>query len=108
MSKIDDGGPAFPDTGLDCGPRHGMSLRDYFAATCHQPGTHEVYQIAGCPEGVKPPTEEFGSNWKADDKRPTVAEWWAGLSVDEKYRLYSVARYRIADAMLSARKAVQP
>lgn len=31
MSKIDDGGPAFPSELYNLGPMEGMSLRDYFA-----------------------------------------------------------------------------
>lgn len=31
MTTTRDGGPAFPDSELSCGPRPGMSLRDWFA-----------------------------------------------------------------------------
>ena len=31
MSERNDGGPAFPNAGLDADPASGMTLRDYFA-----------------------------------------------------------------------------
>lgn len=97
---IEDGGPAFP-LPLEVSPSMsgcGMSLRDYFAAHCNQPGTSEAYQAAGEPEVELPP------GWSKTDVEHRAAHWWKGLSLDEKYHWYTYLRYRIADAMLAARR----
>jgi hypothetical protein len=116
MSKT-DGGPAFPvecsftkgevfagmQTGNNTGWVTGVSVRDYFASHADQPGTNEAYQMAGCPEHVIPPDERIPYPRPAEDKRIPVADWWSGLPLDEKYRLYAALRFKIADAMLAAR-----
>lgn len=91
MSKIDDGGSAFPvipptmevaDQVFPANgypyPESGMSIRDYFAGQA----------LAG----------EFASQSEADGMIPnsTTGEWMV-----DRARLF----YRMADAMLAARKA---
>lgn len=82
MSKIDDGGPAFP--GIQGNDEYsnpylpGMSLRDYFAGQA----------LIGLYAGSNDDT----GNWAGFAKAAPLAE----------------TAFEIADAMLAARKAVQP
>lgn len=53
MSKIEDGGPAFPSTHESMDPRNpgwvggGLTMRDYFAAKAMQEGLHDWLAKAG-------------------------------------------------------------
>lgn len=75
MSKIDDGGPAFPvDLSIENGSNHqGMSLRDYFAGQA----------LVGILGGRKLPLDQAKPGSDRD---------------------MSVTAYEIADAMIAARK----
>ena len=83
MNRINDGGPAFPESG----PRgraiggEGMSLRDYFAA-----------KFAAAMMTATSADHDFPNiDYRRDAGSPTVAE-----------RVATIA-YRMADAMLKAR-----
>jgi hypothetical protein len=89
MSKVDDGGPAFPVPGdANMNEQVGMSLRDWFAANAsltdhfglESMGTAMAEHLNGsdCPEGD---ADRFA--------------WWAAA--------YARFRYIMADAMLKAR-----
>lgn len=78
MSKINDGGPAFPlqSIGPEFSPGYaGMSLRDYFAA--------QVLPAA------------YSEYCKSAEKIGFVEEWRVGVAFDA---------YAMADAMLKARE----
>jgi hypothetical protein len=110
--KIDDGGPAFPSgesyTKTDLmgnsyhntrWPLHkGMTLREYIAIHCDQPGRLEIASAAGQT------LREFCGLSYDDPGRlafPTWDEWFHQLPQSERFRLYAKVRYAIADAMLA-------
>lgn len=98
---MNDFEPAFPHLPSEMSQGHpGMSLRDYFASHADPIGYTEIYELAGSPKMPLPP------GWREEnfDKQAQAAEWVKGISADEKYRLYAEARYKIADAMMKARK----
>lgn len=80
-----------------------MKMRDHFAIHCDQPGQLEIAAEAGVI------TKEY-SGLKFEDperqKLPAWHEWFHSLPQTERYRLYAVVRYRIADAMIKARTEV--
>jgi hypothetical protein len=108
VSKIDDGGAAFPDP---CGAHNGafppdcakgMSLRDYFAAAA-------LPSILSYSNEVRMKADaEFSENnqiHRAWDKHDDA--------MDDEVLAYragtcAIAAYTIADAMLAARKEAQP
>ncbi len=95
----DDGGPAFAHGDPTNGGDPGMSLRDYFAIHCDQPGQDEIVHAAG----------KVWSDHKVWDRGNTQSpigtfeKWWSGLSEPEKSGLYAKVRYQLADAMLAER-----
>lgn len=109
MSKIDDGGPAFPVemrvSGWSSDPLAtpvlkqfgGMSLRDYFAAHCP-----DTWIERNTPDGTDAMRRELL-------KRKIIASTWHSGGPLETYseidtsRLYTALRYEYADAMLAAR-----
>lgn len=108
MTKINDGGPAFPVHGgmPDDDPRNkiiggGMSLRDYFAIHCDQPGAAEIVSAAGL-------TYSVNQVW-TDEKTSigTFNDWYGGLDPIERYALYARVRYALADAMIAQRDKEQ-
>ena len=107
MSEIDDGGPAFPGMqrvslggdSWDWDHASGMPLRDYMAIHADQPGAAEIVTEAGLvmnSQGV----------WKSSSERIArhFNEWWEDVPQAERFRLSAAVRYRIADAMIAARK----
>ena len=102
MNK-NDGGPAFPLTVFDLrkdGPEErlpGISMRDYFAIHCDQPGEQELVTAAGY-------TLSNGEVWESKDKSlGTFPAWYRRLSQRERFLLYAHVRYELADAMLAER-----
>jgi hypothetical protein len=99
-----DGGPAFPnitpDMRVDGGP--GMSLRDYFAIHCDQPGMAEIATAAGLPwkNGTVVDTDPVDGL----DRARSFDQWWSTVSQAERFELYAKVRYAMADAMLAARQ----
>lgn len=88
---IDDGGQAFPQNPEWLSNRGGMTLRDYFAAKALQALIPDE-----CQRMKYDGSERTGFDDSPSDSSRTFAE--------------QIARecYYIADAMLAARKAVQP
>ena len=93
-TTIDDGGPAFPFECVQFGANgepaiysKGMSLRDYFAAHAMQASCFQQFAVA-IVKAIKP-----------DDQRVTLA-----IAPETTAR----CAYKIADAMIAARKAVRP
>ena len=89
MSKPNDGGPAFPESG----PRgmavggEGMSLRDAMAMAVRFP-------------------DDYSANWGEsliDEPQPPASEGIAA-NIDWWMRVEAAYRYRMADAMLKARE----
>jgi len=80
MNKHDDGGPAFPyeerdGDGLPKRDYFGMSLRDYFAASA------------------------------IDANMAEAVEWYKTVGGVDVYARTAIGCYKLADAMLAARKA---
>jgi len=100
MSKIDDGGAAFPvEHGIK---RDGMTLRDYFAAAALPSILSHSNQVRekaddewARREGISYPCD------KHDDSMDSEALSYRAGSC-------AIAAYIIADAMLAGRKEVQP
>ncbi len=103
--KTNSGGPAFPFSAVDGSYyESGMTLRDWFAAKSHQPGTAEAYQLRGCPD-VPKPVGYRDEDWYGDENMDARAHrWFKTLTLDEKYAIYAELRFKIADAMLKARE----
>ena len=117
MRKIDNGGPAFPQFDVVAGERDGhgdvidayttatggMSLRDWFATSVDKDEYGElIYRNAS--QAMK----ELIAGKCPDE--PTLASErpaWQLLKLDWDLRVRAAIRYRMADAMLEARK-VQP
>jgi len=112
MTTHDDGGYAFPqpDDGIGnpignvwdgCG---GMSMLDWFASKCDQPGVVEAYQLRGCPD------VPVLHGWREEDLTMELRamKWWGSLSLHEKYATYAELRYMAADAMLAERNRRRP
>ncbi len=76
MAITDDGGPAFPGLSHQHRDSYGMSLRDYFAAKAIEPAIHRALNAMAAQ--IKPDAFDFAR----------VAQ----------------TAYRMADAMLEARK----
>jgi len=85
----DNSGSAFPQHGDTF--EEGMTLRDYFAAHCDQPGQVEMAENLG---------------WEIDDRGVVVdfTKKYAAISQDKRLAAYSKVRYQMADAMLEERK----
>lgn len=108
MAERKDGGPAFPGAmpefidhpahgvvpaaSVGLGVEPGMTLRDYFAIHCDQPGAQELLAEADVPI-------PDGHTWHA-----TFADWWASLHNEERFKWYARVRYRLADAMIRERE----
>ena len=87
MSKIEDGGPAFP---YIQGQQYcGMTLRDYFAIHAPEPSAEDVQRERGRDKSKNPYNEAH---------KPRLRE-------DKEIRAY--LRYACADAMLAARKGAE-
>lgn len=103
MSTYYNDVPAFPIHGALADYQYpGMTLRDYFAARCDQPGMTEVVTHAGL-------ILSGGMVWSPDDPMTPIArsfdEWWIDkVSQADRFRLYAEVRYAMADAMLKARE----
>lgn len=98
-NNIEDGGPAFP-AHRDFEDRFpGMSIRDYMAIHADQPGIAEIVTEAGLV---------YNNRGVWSDPNTCIAAsfdaWWATISQVERFKLSARCRYRIADAMLAARK----
>jgi len=102
MSK--DGGPAFP---FPSGPEprvhkfhernEGMSLRDYFAIHCDQPGVDEIVTAAGL-------VHRDYKVWQDENTcLGHFIDWYSKLSQERRFELYAKVRYAMSDAMLKAR-----
>ena len=79
------------ETRDDGGHQNGMSLRDYFAIHCDQPGVTELLALAG-----KTPASNRS-------EAMVFANWWPSLSNDERFGWYAKCRYAMADAMITER-----
>jgi hypothetical protein len=101
LYRDNDGGAAFPlhIPATDAGSwDHGMSLRDYFAIHCDQPGQAEIVTAAGL-------TYSVGQVWVTGDASlGTFDKWYASLPQERRFQLYATVRYALADAMLKARE----
>jgi hypothetical protein len=84
MSKINDGGPAFPVLYGQTNGQDGMSLRDWFAAT-----------IDGLSEECAPDVGEALVGRPMPDGWIEIMAWWAEAD--------AVYRYMRADALLAER-----
>ncbi len=105
---INDGGPAYPravsiNNESDRMNRRaintdgGMSLRDYLAAHSVQPGAGEIAAVAGL-------TYRLGGVWSDPSTRIAgFEEWFNGLPLDERLRLFACVKYAMADAMVAER-----
>lgn len=95
--------PAFPSQplGSDGMPEtsawEGMSLRDWFATHCDQPGVSEIISMAGGE------TDGYRVKFSPDGTEYTFNEWWNGLPLEDRLSLSARVRYAMADAMLAAR-----
>ncbi len=99
-----DGGPAFPSVlyshdRAENWSTDGMSLRDYFAIHCDQPGEAEIIIAAG----LKAKSTAGFTTVFPDGTEKTFTAWWLELPQPERFKLYAKVRYGIADAMLAAR-----
>lgn len=102
MTKINDGGAAYPAGNFEgVEPSWGMSLRDYFAIHCGQPGATEIVSAAGL-------TYSVNLVW-TDEKASigTFNDWYGGLDPSERYALCARVRYALADAMIAERSKEQ-
>lgn len=83
-----------------------MSLRDYFAIHCDQPGRAEIVTAAGLELSdngqVLPPLE--GEEKGARASYGFFDKWYQTLSQQERMQLYAKVRYQLADAMLAERE----
>lgn len=99
MTKINDGGSAFPEPlHVQCG---GMSLRDYFAIHCDQPGAAEIVDAAGMVYS----NNQVWTN--AETSIGTFNDWYNKLGQSERFALYAKVRYALADAMIAERNKDQ-
>jgi hypothetical protein len=102
-----DGGPAYPtrdfwDEAESRKHEHGMTLRDYFAVHCDQPGEAEIIAAAGLTSLSS--AGYFVTGFPDDpDKKITFTDWWREVSQEGRFRLYAKVRYAIADAMIAER-----
>ena len=127
MSKIDDGGTAFPLTGEVLAyqkgePQFGMTLRDYFAAAALQGLLASGHFTKACDKESNKCYQAY--SWeqvtlsKADEDRPEATWYGETKSVvaeyvdDEPKGFWNydcvVESNKIADAMIAARKETQP
>lgn len=104
--RVKDGGPAFPQSDLsqyDIGPSEygnsGMSLRDYFAIHCDQPGQAEIIRAAGLEAKSSAGYFVVMNN----GTEIPFEQWWQTISQQDRFNLYAMVRYQMADAMLKAR-----
>lgn len=108
MNPNRHGGPAFPlekSGGCpSCGSAgysvsHGMTLRDYFAIHCDQPGEAEIVTAAGLKwdQGLVVAQDRDGT------VRRSFSQWWWTIPQSRRFELYAQVRYALADAMLKAR-----
>jgi hypothetical protein len=104
-TKDNGGGPAFPTERFDNELRdvpngyHGMTLRDYFAVNCDQPGMSEIAVAAGLR--VKSSHGFFVI--REDGAEVTFDEWWNSLDQATRFALYAKVRYSLADALIAER-----
>lgn len=111
MTERKDGGQAFPTEFYETehGDRvepfagsPGMTLRDYFAVHCDQPGEAEIIVAAGLTSLSS--AGYFVTGFPDDpDKKITFTDWWREVSQEGRFRLYAKVRYAIADAMIAER-----
>lgn len=96
---------AFPCTGEGFGnpnySQHGMSLRDWFASQCDQPGVAEIVAMAGHK------TDGFWVEFLDGSERTKFNDWYNAMPLDQRFGLVARVRYAIADAMLKERSKVQ-
>lgn len=75
-----------------------LSIRDYFAAHCDQPGVLEIATAAGlrCEDNF----------WVVDSngERQKFNVWYEALSQRVRFELQATVRFQMADAMLAVRK----
>jgi hypothetical protein len=78
-----------------------LSVRDYFAVHCDQPGEAEIASAAGLvwDSGMLVIPSEHDSI----DERVTFNQWWWRLPQAERFALYAKVRYSMADALLAER-----
>ena len=109
MIKTSDGGPAFPTNEVVSDgrltPVHGMTLRDYFAATAPETpaywhGLDTKPQYPPHPEGLNAASPDFER--RIETFKKTVAEYEARCEEWTVSRYYSW-RWAYADAMLAER-----
>lgn len=106
--EVDTGGPAFPwgEHGTVLG---GMTIRDYFAIHCDQPGEQEIATAAGfeLKDGqILFPVHPNDGPGRAS--KGMFRDWYRELTQQERMSLYAKVRYQLADAMLAERaKATQ-
>ena len=101
MKDDKTGGPAFPAVRIVGREYQGMTLRDYFAIHCDQPGQDEIARMAGVRCAY---VNGDGAEDEQGEKLPKWVEWYGGLSTDERFGLYARVRYALADAMLRERE----
>lgn len=101
MTKIKNGGPAFPVMWDFAENETGMSLRDWFAAHADQPGRAEIISAAG----LKYQTAEGPYLDIPDRCGVSFDVWWREMPQAERFRLCAKVRYEMADAMIAAREA---
>ena len=101
----DNGGAAFSYNEKNHDGSHyfsndGMSLRDYFAAHCDQPGVLEIATAAGlhC-------ADNFWVINPSGEKQKFTA-WYEALSQSARFELQAKVRFQMADAMIAARQVV--
>lgn len=100
MTKINDGRSAFPVP--EYAQQEGMSLRDYFAIHCDQPGAAEIVDAAGMVYS----NNQVWAN--AETSIGTFNDWYNKLGQSERFALYAKVRYALADAMIAERSKEQP
>lgn len=98
-----DGGSAFPNMGKHANnnPEGGLSVRDYFAIHCDQPGCAEITEAAGLV---------FRDNrvWTSETAGMGFNDWYNALPSARKLQLYAQVRYAMADALLAERNKAAP
>jgi len=86
MSKIDDGGPAFPVGDQSLHPLLlGMTLRDYFATHAPHPTDQDIAMEMNYDRVRNPHNDSYKPN------------------IRDKLEIIAALRYRYADAMLKQR-----
>ena len=107
MSKIDDGGTAFPLTGEVLAyqkgePQFGMTLRDYFAAAALQgllASGHFTHDGSEC---------SYSQPWMTCHEDPYDDETGEKIHKGRMILDFPEAAWKCADAMMKARKETHP